>query len=341
MKKTLLTVGLCIVILLFGRWLNDAGASSGDGSAGGAACASIAGDLNGDSRRDISDAVFLLSHLFLGGPAPVAFCQGGGCDLEAKDCITLQKFFLSGDLLVPNQVAVGDKALLRRTESGTDGADFTLRDSAGTLTMNMDTEEIGGGAIIRMTNDAGIETVKIDADQVDAAAVELKKADGTLGILLDANNPIGGSLISTQVLKITGGADVAEPFDVEGGAAPGMVVAIDPARPGKLRLATEPNDRKVAGIVSGAGGVRPGLVMGQAGTSADGELSVALTGRVYCWCDAANGPIEPGDFLTSSATPGYAMRATDLEASRGAILGKAMTGLKDGRGLVLVLVGLQ
>jgi len=68
---------------------------------------------------------------------------------------------------------------------------------------------------------------------------------------------------------------------------------------------------------------------------------VALSGRVYCWVDASHGAIEPGDLLTTSATPGHAMKAVDPEKARGAILGKAMTGLKEGRGLALVLVTLQ
>jgi hypothetical protein len=68
---------------------------------------------------------------------------------------------------------------------------------------------------------------------------------------------------------------------------------------------------------------------------------VALTGRVYCGVDAANGPITPGDLLTTSAVPGYAMRVTDHGKAQGAIIGKAMSALPEGRGLILVLVALQ
>ena len=57
--------------------------------------------------------------------------------------------------------------------------------------------------------------------------------------------------------------------------------------------------------------------------------------------DTANGPIKPGDLLTTSATPGYAMKVADHAKAQGAILGKAMTGLKAGQGFVLVLVSLQ
>jgi hypothetical protein len=49
----------------------------------------------------------------------------------------------------------------------------------------------------------------------------------------------------------------------------------------------------------------------------------------------------PGDLLTTSEPPGHALKASDRERSHGALIGKAMTGLSAGRGLVLVLVNLQ
>jgi hypothetical protein len=57
--------------------------------------------------------------------------------------------------------------------------------------------------------------------------------------------------------------------------------------------------------------------------------------------DAANGAIRPGDLLTTSSTPGHAMKVTDHARAQGAILGKAMTSLAEGKGMVLVLVTLQ
>ncbi len=149
--------------------------------------------------------------------------------------------------------------------------------------------------------------------------------------------------VSLRVLQITGGSDLAEPFEVVGAenVEPGMVVAIDPEHPGQLRIADRAYDRMVAGCVSGANGVNPGLVMEQEGTAAGGTFPVALSGRVYCWADASYGPIRPGDLLTTSDTPGYAMRVGDYDQAQGAILGKAMSSLEKGRGLVLVLVTLQ
>ncbi len=148
----------------------------------------------------------------------------------------------------------------------------------------------------------------------------------------------------TKVLKITGGADLAEGFDVassDSPVTPGMVVSIDPKNPGKLAVSVEAYDRRVAGIVSGAGDVMPGMIMSQVGTVADGEHPIALTGRVYCLVDARFGAIEPGDLLTTSATPGHAAKVDDHAKATGAVIGKAMSGLSEGRGLVLVLVSLQ
>jgi len=150
-------------------------------------------------------------------------------------------------------------------------------------------------------------------------------------------------ITQVDVLQIMGGADLSEQFDVTGTGPPepGSVMCIDAVHPGKLVVCDAAYDRRVAGIISGAGGIEPGMMMGQRDTVADGAHPVALTGRVYVLADAQNGPIEPGDMLTSSSVPGHAMKVTAYDRAHGATIGKAMTGLEQGRGLVLVLVSLQ
>ena len=146
---------------------------------------------------------------------------------------------------------------------------------------------------------------------------------------------------SVCTLTIRGGCDVAEPFVMSASAVTkGSVVVIDEQHPGQLKLSDRPYDTRVAGIVSGANGINPGLALHQAGALADGQ-NVALSGRVYVLADASGSPITPGDLLTTSESPGYAMKVTDHARAQGAILGKAMTGLKEGKGVVLVLVTLQ
>ena len=145
----------------------------------------------------------------------------------------------------------------------------------------------------------------------------------------------------TGVLEITGGSDLAEWFNVSDAKAdPGTLMIIDAAKPGHLTISTRAYDTKVAGIVSGAGDIKPGLTLHQEGVM-EGETEVAIAGRVYVKATAVNGAIEPGDLFTTSDVPGYAMKATNRDRSQGAIIGKAMTGLDTGTGLVLVLVNLQ
>ena len=68
----------------------------------------------------------------------------------------------------------------------------------------------------------------------------------------------------------------------------------------------------------------------------DNPKSVALVGRVLVKVTTENGAIEPGDFLTASATlPGYAMKATQA----GNVIGQALASYSDGvPGTVMVFV---
>jgi hypothetical protein len=109
---------------------------------------------------------------------------------------------------------------------------------------------------------------------------------------------------------------------------------------GKLRQSMLPYDRRVVGIISGAGNYNPGIVLNSREDQRN-SLPLALTGRVYCKVDATIGAIGVGDLLTSSTTPGHAMRADDPNRAFGAVIGKALRPLASGRGLVPVLVALQ
>jgi hypothetical protein len=156
--------------------------------------------------------------------------------------------------------------------------------------------------------------------------------DGNVEITRDA---------SVRTLTIRGGADVAEPFQMSSQNIPkGAVVVIDSKNPGHLKLSDSAYDKRVAGIVSGANGINPGIALHQEGVL-DGGENVALSGRVYVQAETTHNSIEPGDLLTTSDTPGYAMKVTEHAKAQGAILGKAMSGLKEGKGMVLVLVTLQ
>jgi hypothetical protein len=155
---------------------------------------------------------------------------------------------------------------------------------------------------------------------------------GNIGIRSEGANQI--------VLELGEGLDYAEGFDVtdERQVGPGAVLIIDPTNPGKLAISHKPYDSKVAGIVAGANGQGSGVRLG----ADQFDFDVALAGRVYCNVDASEAGVQPGDLLTTSATPGYAMKVTDYARAQGSILGKAMQKLEKGKkGQILVLVTLQ
>jgi len=103
----------------------------------------------------------------------------------------------------------------------------------------------------------------------------------------------------------------------------GDVVALDPEHPGAVKRADRGADDNVVGVAASA--------------AANDRVEVAaaiLEVRV----DAGYGAIVPGDLLTSSPTPGAAMRALDVAS--GAIVGKALEPLESGIGTIRVLLRL-
>lgn len=136
------------------------------------------------------------------------------------------------------------------------------------------------------------------------------------------------------------GADCAEHFDIAAGQEiePGSVVVIH--HDGALKLCESTYDKKVAGVISGAGAYRAGLVLDKQENDHHRQ-PVALVGKVFCKVDAQYGPVEIGDLLTTSPTPGHAMKASDPAKAFGAVIGKALDNLDSGTGLVRILVCLQ
>lgn len=164
----------------------------------------------------------------------------------------------------------------------------------------------------------------------------------------------------------SGGADVAELIDVEGAEAeyePGDVLVISDELDRAVELAAEAYSSRVIGVYSAQPGFVAGAgtpeeqialeeqalaaagVEGEEGVAAalmeidDGAIEVAIAGIVSVKVSAENGPIQRGDLLTTSNTPGHAMKATEFIP--GTILGKAMGTLDSGTGVIEVLVMLQ
>jgi hypothetical protein len=135
-------------------------------------------------------------------------------------------------------------------------------------------------------------------------------------------------------------ADCAEDFDVSGAVKvePGTVMVLE--HEGVLSESQRAYDKRVAGVISGAGDYKPGIVLDKQQTSGNRQ-PIALTGKVFCKVDARYGAIDVGDLLTTSPTPGHAMKTSDPFKAFGAVIGKALRPLKDGQGLIPILIALQ
>jgi hypothetical protein len=135
-------------------------------------------------------------------------------------------------------------------------------------------------------------------------------------------------------------ADCAEDFDVSGAVKvePGTVMVLE--HEGVLSESQRAYDKRVAGVISGAGDYKPGIVLDKQQTSGNRQ-PIALMGKVFCKVDARYGAIDVGDLLTTSPTPGHAMKTSDPFKAFGAVIGKALRPLKDGQGLIPILIALQ
>jgi hypothetical protein len=200
----------------------------------------------------------------------------------------------------------------------------------------------GNGGNIGVHGTAGSDGTGVRGESNYGSGVGVYGRGGPSGYaaVFSGNVKIESRDTGLTLIELGEGLDYAEGFDVTDAPEidPGSVLIIDPDNPGKLRLCERPYDSKVAGIVAGAKGQGSGVRLG----TGQFDYDVALAGRVYCNVDAVETAVEPGDLLTTSPTPGYAMKATDRERAPGAILGKAMERLEKGKkAQILVLVTLQ
>ncbi|MFN0182046.1 MAG: hypothetical protein ACKVZ0_24850 [Gemmatimonadales bacterium] len=238
---------------------------------------------------------------------------------------TISLYDESGDLkatLGPEGTRTKHWTLRLRDE---DGQTLAVLGKNGNLTLGGgDPKNTGHDGDIVLRDQSGRERIHLDGG---AGAITLKNAKGSSTVKIDGE---AGDLLLFN-------ADCAEEFEAEEDVEAGSVVVSTGGS--HLARACRAYDRRVVGVVSGGGGFRPGIVLGHRASSRR-RIPVAVLGRVGCRADAGYGAIEVGDLLTTSETAGYAMRVADFTSAQGAVLGKALSPLARGRGLVEALVAL-
>ncbi len=182
--------------------------------------------------------------------------------------------------------------------------------------------------------DEGTATIaegKTNAGEATAIATTVVRGVGSrVGVDVGALRAVGESLVGFQ--------PVIEAVEV------GDVLVADRSYEGWMRRSEMAADAAVVGIVTEA----DGLVLG-AGLDRFAEIDqqqfedsfapVAMSGIVRCKVDASYAAISVGDLLSTSPTPGHAMRAE--AATPGTILGKALESMDYGTGTIRVLVMLR
>jgi hypothetical protein len=149
-----------------------------------------------------------------------------------------------------------------------------------------------------------------------------------------------GDVEVTGDIRLTNAADCAEDFDVSGVSKlePGTVMVL--TKEGTLSESQHAYDKRVAGVISGAGDYKTGIVLDKQQTSRNRQ-PIALLGKVFCKVDAQFGAIEVGDLLTTSPTFGHAMKTSDPLKAFGAVIGKALRPLDAGQGMIPILIALH
>ena len=269
---------------------------------------------------------------------------------------------LSNDAGDARMSIMADLATLILGGLGANGK-VSLRNHSGIATIEFESEDTNNDGSIHLSQPGGTTSSHLTPSQIDLTVnghsrVFLDSADSN--IYLGGNGmggeiflyPAGGNFKGGTPTKPSlhlsgdagdincGNADCAEEFDIDETEeiSPGDVMIID--ENDRLRKCISAYDKRVAGVLSGAGEYKPAIVLDRK-IGPHRRVPVALVGKTYCQVDAQYAPVELGDLLTTSPTVGFAMKATEPLRAFGAVIGKALRPLRAGRGLVPILVALQ
>jgi hypothetical protein len=219
------------------------------------------------------------------------------------------------------------------------------RDNAGIVGESETFHAIFG--VSHSVNNGGVIGINVDHSDAEQGFGVIGR--GRIGISGESNAGIGvfgkgalaarfeGDVEVTGDIRLTN-KDFAEDFDVVIESEPGEVMVLTES--GMLEPSSKAYDKKVVGVLSGAGTYKPGIILDKQNNNSN-RKPIAMMGKVYCKVDADSSPIATGDMLTTSTVSGYAMKAIDPFQAFGAVIGKALASLSKGKGLIPILVTLQ
>ena len=254
-----------------------------------------------------------------------------------------------------NRLSIGGTALKVRMDG--DSGILRVNNQYGVERIYLGVEEDGDG-FMSMRDADGDRRVHLSADNTTPSLEVYNASDERVAFVGEWHNTsTGGAFFSDEdgerrvelgvhadgdgYVHVNGERvhDFAEIIELatRDGVGPGSVVAYD-ADAGGIVPASAANARSVVGVISGAGGFRPGMVIGSRSDETS-DLPVSLSGVVYVRVSTEAGEIVPGDLLVPSSVAGVGMRSVDPNAAAGMVFGKALEPWSgSGEGLVLMLV---
>ena len=293
--------------------------------------------------------------------------------IAAGDLATNIAISTTGTIATTGGSAITSSGLLTASAGATVTGVATVDQASNAIAVDVNKTGTGAGNAVDIANDGTGVGLNVSSSEATngSAGITASQADDTAngiqvtmghataagaGVLVDLTNAgatgnpfeskkngsttfyvdAAGAVHSSNVAALQA-LDLAEVFPTTGGILePGDVVVIDVFTPETLTIARDPNDTKVAGIVS----TKPGFTLGGENRGRLDHYEIALAGRVPTKACDENGPIQIGDLLVTSSTPGHVMKAPE-NPKVGTILGKALGSLLSGTGKIVVLVTLQ
>jgi len=276
---------------------------------------------------------------------------------------------VSGDRIRLNSPSDSRQVMLRVDGAAADlqseNADLFVRSDGG-YDIHLNTFATDGAVYVGGTNKAGTGLYVTSTDATTDAVTVLIDNTNSAGDLLAGQNGAdrefffdfaGDLFLDGTTFSPADFAELMRAEESPNALEPGDVLVMLPT--GKLGLSSTPYSTSLVGVYSTKPGVlgdytsmemaedEPDTVT-EARRAAEGpRVPVALLGIVRVKVCAENGAIRPGDVLTTSSTPGHAMKASPVVVSgmqiypTGAILGKALEPLEAGTGIVLALITLR
>lgn len=151
---------------------------------------------------------------------------------------------------------------------------------------------------------------------------------------------VSGSIAATGTIVAGHAPDLAETIDAAPGVEAADVVMADPNNTERVVKATGAYTGAAVGVISD--GSSSFIVDSHADSDSIGSnglngAPLVLAGRVPVKVTNEGGAIQPGDYLTTSSTPGMAMKATHAGPS----IGKALGFFNGDTGTVLALINIS